>query len=1137
MTSRQSTVSGFTFVAALLHCTASWSLECLAPLKGGSETPLVEEGSGFEPSRDYISGIEVNRDGSLFIDTDDHGWLAVNANGIDIIDGSKAAGIVNQIMPPGDQPRFVGTEAGLYMLEGSRIVPVQGGAAAGRIKEIMPADDDPRFVVGVNGMFRIEDDRLIEVARDEEIDYRFRILRTRGKPTFVVMDKYPYDELYRIKGNQLIKVDSFDGDAFTDFGAAHVGDRLLVATDKGVYWVDSESETLVDIDFYNYSRSPGFRTHSINGIPRFVENNSDLYRIDGNRLTHLGPTQRIGSIKEIVLSDDDRHFVLAEWGFFRIEGDELVRFGGRPPVPRPIVDLGPADDDPRLVIAGNGLFRIEGDNAVLLDGGDAAGEIYDIGTSRDDPRLVKAENGLFKIEGDSLVLLEGGDAGGRILDIGAPEDDPRLVIARKGLFRIEGDSLLEMIDGSINWIRPDKENTRLVSSSSGLYRLEGLETFRFDGSDESGDIFLIRPQDENPRLVGALNGLFKLDGDRLASIAGSSEVSHVKRIGSADEDPRFVVTHWGVYRYFSNDEPVSNIVEEQNVLQTTHHTFRWEVDSECFAVSSAFFSAVVGDEQIDYAATAYRRPDSHSLRLEATVPIDAEDGETVVAFLKYRQTENEEWRDVVNSKRTVKVNWGPTDHLRDWIERFGVILALGHAAVFGGLLLSSSRSSRAWKVLSDPILNKSFLWFWFALRHLPILQLWPLARWFENVGSRTEVPPYVHLPLTDSDDRPLSTEDLAVELRSRPRIWLQGNTGMGKTALVGHLAGNWFLGNEKYHKSQWSLKRAIQEYGYIHLPIRLRDHSTVPIPKAPEDWIFELASREFARSGLPIGDNQLLKGIVTSGKFMLFLDGANEVDDSGAIQQFALRYPDVGMFVTSQTLPDIDATQTFHIWRLPPSIESVTSQLLHAWLESNLAAATAKAISKSPIRRDIRSGYDVRLMADLVEGGIEPYELPETRMGLYEAMLAKTKQYDGTEYPLAELCEVSWKAWASGARHFLPGDTISRALVDPLLAQGVRVMRQVRDGYVEFRHDQMRGYLAARWAANHEVSPLDLLEQTKGIWRFRRSEQQTVWNFLSEMIDEKTGSKLLEWSETEAERAELQVALRRVARREHWGKV
>jgi hypothetical protein len=197
-------------------------------------------------------------------------------------------------------------------------------------------------------------------------------------------------------------------------------------------------------------------------------------------------------------------------------------------------------------------------------------------------------------------------------------------------------------------------------------------------------------------------------------------------------------------------------------------------------------------------------------------------------------------------------------------------------------------------------------------------------------------------------------------------------------------------------------------------------------------------------------------------------------------------------------------------------------------------AVPCRALAASPVADDIRSGYDVRLVADLVEGGVAAGSLPRTRLGLYDAMLARAREPDGAAYPVARLCAVAWQAWVAGRRDLVPGETIAPELLEPLRQEGVRLVRTQGGARWQFRHDQMRAYLAARWAAVEEVSPVDLFEATPAIWRLGRSEQQVVWEFFAGLIGPQRGAPVLDWAVQEAERAELQVALRRVAQHEDW---
>ena len=517
------------------------------------------------------------------------------------------------------------------------------------------------------------------------------------------------------------------------------------------------------------------------------------------------------------------------------------------------------------------------------------------------------------------------------------------------------------------------------------------------------------------------------------------------------------------------------------------------------------------------------------------IDISGEDGDVVSAALQFRSGDDAEWELLGDSEVELRISWGWRDDAVHQAAVFGPWALAGHAALFTGLLLAARRFAWAWRVMTDGALNRGFVWFWFALRHLPPLQRVVLARWFDATARRIEAQPFVSMPVTgpDGESRP-STEILDL-LRPGRRLWIVGEAGMGKTALVDHLAARYFGGPDDARG--WTFKRACRRYRCILLPIALREFAHVPVSSAPEDWLFELAERAMAAAGVPIKDHALLRGMITGGGFVLILDGANEVDDHGAIQQFALRHPGVGLLVTSQVGPEVGARRLFETWHLPPNIAGAVAPLLKLWLGSERGAIAARAVKGSPIRTDLRSGYDLRLIADLVEGGETVNTLPATRTGLYEAMLEKATTAADAPHLATDLTALAWRMWLEGRRHFAAEDVQTPGLLDAVTSDGARIAR-MRDGRLyEFRHDEMRGYLAARWVARESGSPLALLDDTTDLWRLPRSEQRLVWGFFAELVDSQAGAVVLGWAEEEERRAILQVSLRQVARRNQWQRV
>ena len=340
----------------------------------------------------------------------------------------------------------------------------------------------------------------------------------------------------------------------------------------------------------------------------------------------------------------------------------------------------------------------------------------------------------------------------------------------------------------------------------------------------------------------------------------------------------------------------------------------------------------------------------------------------------------------------------------EYLARFGPWGLAAQTVLFGGLLLAARRSRAAWDVVTDPLWGKVGIQFWTLLRFWPALQRWALARWRDALGKEYPAEDYLPMPLAGPQGAAMVSSELAGALAPGRRIWLQGAAGMGKTALVDHAVADWCA-------EPGDLGAAFARWGYVPLPIALRDFAAVPVPTAPEEWLFDLAGRRLEAAGLRVEDARLLRGMLTAGYWVLLLDGANEVDDKGAIQQFARRFPQVGMLVTSQAEPRAEAAGLFEVWRLPPDIRAATGPLLELYLGPERGAEVLRRIEAAPIADDIRSGYDVRLVADLVAGGTDPWALPATRVDLYDAMLRAA----GDGYPVADLCRVAWGCLGGGA--------------------------------------------------------------------------------------------------------------------------
>jgi hypothetical protein len=105
----------------------------------------------------------------------------------------------------------------------------------------------------------------------------------------------------------------------------------------------------------------------------------------------------------------------------------------------------------------------------------------------------------------------------------------------------------------------------------------------------------------------------------------------------------------------------------------------------------------------------------------------------------------------------------------------------------------------------------------------------------------------------------------------------------------------------------------------------------------------------------------------------------------------------------------------------------------------------------------------------------------------------------GEQYPLHTIYGRAWSLWTEKKRRFATDEELTDELIISLEKAKVVV---TRGGKFEFRHDLMRGYLAACWTVREANS----IEVTKGrlsedrVWSLGISEQDLVFPFLAELI-------------------------------------
>jgi hypothetical protein len=471
-----------------------------------------------------------------------------------------------------------------------------------------------------------------------------------------------------------------------------------------------------------------------------------------------------------------------------------------------------------------------------------------------------------------------------------------------------------------------------------------------------------------------------------------------------------------------------------------------------------------------------------------------------------------------------------------WLERFSKLLAEISLVFFVALNLAIFAAAR-WRLSTDRLWGKKVLFLQsLLLRHWRSSQLWLLDLYVQQrrriLASKSL--PYLPLPLTGPDCQIADSNAVLRRLGPARHLWVQGGTGMGKTATFLHLRQSHFSGPER------SAFAIFARDGYVLVPIEARRFPEAPFEeKGASAWVVACALSVLSEGGLSFEDHGLLHAMLSKGTLAIAVDGLNEVARGQAVTAFAAEFPAAPLFVTSQ-----EAGETpFEVWRLPSTIGEHADGLLTLYLGEEQGEVLARRLRENGLMEHLRSGYDVRLVIDLAKANPESANLPRDRMGLYRA--AVVAAWPEGDQRLELLQAAAWKLLSERGpnedkRRLIPEQDAPKDLLEQLEAvrersgRSIRLIRGAPPGY-EFVHDQMNAYLAACWFADRPTVAVmkELLETTK-LWQDGLEAQRTLWGFVAAMLDRPRVEALWIFAGDDDRRAVLGRALARRAEQEGW---
>jgi hypothetical protein len=437
---------------------------------------------------------------------------------------------------------------------------------------------------------------------------------------------------------------------------------------------------------------------------------------------------------------------------------------------------------------------------------------------------------------------------------------------------------------------------------------------------------------------------------------------------------------------------------------------------------------------------------------------------------------------------------------------FAVVLAAANAALF----LFARRSAWAWRVATDDGLSTWMLRLaTLAMSHYQKAQIWILDLYFYRL--RTKIPPkaaeFLPLPLTSRDGEFDPSDKALASPWTGKRLWVQGNSGMGKTALFRRLT-------EAHFRDHETAFAAFANWGCVVVAFAARDFADGGEDKGDPAWVVGAVRSRLSSQGVKFGDEKLLSRFLESGSIGIAIDGLNEVNRTRAVIAFTQSFYAAPMLVTSQQGgPPVG--DCFTCWYLPDDIRAFTAALLREYLGQK-ADTVMVCISNSGLKDELRSGYDVRLIIDLVKAGST---LPSDRLGLYAAVIAVgwpkvseeiKKRQQQSRMEAAAWRMVSERKANEDTRRLKPNVDLDADLLEAIAdapekdQRPVRLIRRVAGADYEFVHDQMHAYLAARWFTQEgfRVTELEKMIEASTIWTHAVEERRPLWDFAARLLDD-----------------------------------
>lgn len=988
-----------------------------------------------------------------------------------------------------------GDGPGLYRYnERSQFVPVPGGESI-EFASIYVTKAGT-LLIGDKGLFRYDArGKLVPVRGGESIQYILNKIQETKAGVFVTGGSrvFRYDDrsgLEPVPGGDSIQGTSklFETKA-----------ALLVITGKGQLLRYSEQLRFVPVP---HGEWVGVVEDTRAGV--LVTSPKGLYRFDdGGQLIPVPGGNSVREFNAIYEFKAGTFIVSDEGRLLRYDGSSrFVPVGGRQ------ADLHATMHETStgiFVTTEKGLLRYDEQAGLVPVPG---GEGVNSATIQDMPpgTLVETDKGLFRYDAAlGLVHVPGGNSIGRFDFIQATKAGV-FFGSQKGLYRYDTRTGLVLVPGGDLLKKSEIKETKagvLIADDKGLFRYDerlGLVTVPMAG-----------PEGSAGSILETSIGIF-VQRPYLYRIVDRPLTEAVVEIASPGK----------------TDAP------EPNQLGVPT---RWSLNHPCAVAAAALGLQVVSrngsEKALPPVGVTDLQSDGDKLTFRAVVPVAEQGNWSFQVISSTAQTE-------VGNPQTVKFLMpGAVAWLTRWWRAITGSLVVSLTVLNLLVFVAARYSPTAWRMATDENWGKALLVQGLLLRYWRPAQLWILDLYVsrKREALAAEAPlEFLPLPMARGDGRVVSSDGVLALFREGRRVWVQGNAGMGKSTLFGRLCREHF---SREKATSFSIDGRDR---FVMVPIEARRFAGVVAGDKGDatSWMMECVRVALSGNGLSFDDAKLLKAMFEMGTLGVAVDGLNEVARGPEVTAFAERFAKTAMFVTSQDT----GGEPFGVWRLPATIAEYVDALLELYLKEKpgLAAAVAREIRETGLIAHLRSGYDVRLVANLAISARERLDKTRSQLDLYREAVdaAWPKGDEHKEERVEVLAAAAWvlvsdRGPNKDRRRMVPNQDCPADLLNDLeKVSAIRLVRAAGTDY-EFVHDQMGAYLAARWFTSRAaVAVMHELLETSQVWKVGAEAQRILWSFVAEIVRRETLTALWIFAGDEEERVVLWKQLAERAGRAGW---